>query len=127
MANQADLAELQREQQKPQSALADTAARIAAIEAEEKQRREFREAKEREFLSLQSQLKKCQGWILFVKKEIAENRRAAAVQVADACLGQGEVQVRIRGTLQELAAWELELAAFQEFEVSVQAKIEAHG
>jgi len=118
------LAELQREQAEHEAAAASAREKIATIEEEERRQREAKEAKEREFVSLQSQLKKCQGWILFVKKEIAENRRAAAVQVTDACLGQGEVQVRIRGTLQELAAWELELSAFQEFEVSVQAKIE---
>jgi chromosome segregation ATPase len=117
---------LHRELEKHQTALSGISEKIAAIDKEEKRKREEKEAKARDLASLQSQLKACQGWIIFVQKKITEIKETAARHVRAACSGDRNVYLMLGGALQELAIRELELAAFKAYEVSVQVKIEAH-
>ncbi len=126
MANELNLVDLQREREKHQAALSGVSEKIAAIEDQQRREREAREAKERELASLRRKHESCQRrWIPALEQKIAELERAGQVQAETLCDGGYEAMARFEDMLQEVVITERKLAAFKDYEVSVEAKIAA--
>lgn len=121
---QTDLTDLQREREKHSAALSGVQEKIAAIEEKVRLEREEIDRRERERASLQKKLEGCRLWIRYVEGQIAEYSNRVTGQVEIVCAGTGEALLPLKSSLQELAAWQLELEALKEFEGSIPAKIE---